>query len=724
MIQNKSTKRLWLNLVFILALFAVLILMCNYALRTLAFSVLGSNCQYFLILLLFVINIYIAVQSKQGFLLYAGMLFLLFAGYSIIDRAYSPIDEYANFDYINWLIREGTLPTFSDMLDGKYLSEATAGLHSIYNGTNHEVVQAPLYYILFALVGRFFPGAYIRLRVFRLLSLGSVFIIWYFLNKTIRYLESKEIIHCNEKVYRLSLLLTIFNPAYLHRASRLNNEVLVCILMVVLLYVAVKCLTEGYSKKYYWLLSFLCVSLFMTKNTAVYAYVLFGAIVLYQRKLPQAIIPGITGVALTVPWFLFNINTYGSLTAMEEHLAYAIPIVNPALLPVDLFDAFFSILPITYFSAEEIRFPMADSFFIMLGFAGILVCVMEAVRSVCTKANIKTVIKGEKLEHCTEIKAACIILLLSAVLCLLAGTLSTKICSIRGRYLYGPCIVLVLLLQIKDNCLSAGQKRWLALFFVAAIAVASARFTITYADMYFSNEQLFGRNVEQIECEDITDESWVHGVMRNGQVVVVNNDGRNFAALKNRQVRIADEDCVIEEIQYHGQYLWLVLNRAINISRVENNLVFVGDPAEKIAFGVSETIIPDVNGVQVMQEVRLQENRRIIGFSAMYGTYLNPEYDSNIRYTVTDAKGNILTEGTAAFDNMVDNAYVTVHFEQVVAVMPEEMIRICFTLEGDAGKPIALYASEDNSSIDGNLYLGEELVPELDVSLVLIADTQ
>ncbi|MBP1545236.1 MAG: hypothetical protein J6A37_01385, partial [Oscillospiraceae bacterium] len=324
--MNRDNKLFAGGLVCLVILVAYVLIICITALKSFVTELIPGMGQWYCLIALILLNVFFAVKSKKFFHVFVSSLFCVMIYLSFADNSYSAIDETMNFESINHIASTNTLPTFFDAVDSSYLAEVNHNMVSFDNLINYEAVQAPLFYILFALIGKLIPDAYVRFHTFRLISLMMVLIVYYFINLSVKYLKKKDIITGDEELYRLSLCLTIFNPAYLYRASRLNNEILVCVFMAVFLYIAIRCLNEGYSKKYYILLSLLCVTLFLTKNTAVYAYVIFGILVIMQKKLREAILPIFASALLTVPWFAFNIKTYGTLTAMKHHIDFVIPI--------------------------------------------------------------------------------------------------------------------------------------------------------------------------------------------------------------------------------------------------------------------------------------------------------------------------------------------------------------------------------------------------------------
>lgn len=689
--------------------------LCVNAKRTLAYNIQGSGNYYYILLILVVINVFFAVKSKKYFAVYVASLIVFFIWFSFADTWYSPIDEIMNFENINHIVANNRLTTFEDNIDYVFLNKANDGVNAVGSITNYEAVQAPLYYILFAAVGKFISNAYVRLHVFRLISLFLVFIIYFFVEKTVCYLEENGIIQINHQIYRIGLLITIFNPGYLYRASRLNNEILVCVLMSILLYISIRCVVEGYRKNYYWIISLLCVSLFLTKNTAIYAYIIFGAIVLFQKRVKDAIIPTVSGAVLTIPWFLFNYFEYGSLTAMKQHLDFVIPIVNPSRANVDLFDAFFNILPVTFFSAEEVAYPTAEVIwmgcfviFLMILILGVSELIVGEVK------NNKWELQSYKKK--TVVNIICVALILACFLCLLMGTVSTKVCSIRGRYFYGPSIAIIILMVVNGDILSNKIKNYLGGILTIIIAIAVTRGSVTFINKVYTNENLYASEVEEYELCDISDENWHHGYSKTGNYLLVEitdrNSADNFQALVGHLISNGNQTAFItgiSEMQEVGEnkYVWLQTNKHLDSELVEDNVIQVGAycSVENYNTYAVNAIVDNIEEKCIAQSIKMSESGEIYGYEIMLGTYGIGDYSAKCKYGVSDATGKELESGTVDIAMIKDNLYTRIYFDNPMDVKKDEEIVISLFLDNANDLPIAAYISNNDSYPAGSLYI-------------------
>lgn len=678
--------------------------LCKNAFETME-NVFASTEIYYMVMLVFFLNVLFAIKSRYYFIIHVALLLTFFAWLSFADISYSPIDECMNFENINHIIDNHELYTFNDEINYTYLNEANEGFNSVTNGTNYEAVQAPLYYILLVVIGGGISNAYVRLHFFRMISLLCVLVVFCFVHKAVRLLELKEIIKGDGQIYRMSLLLTIFNPGYLYRASRLNNETLVCVLMAMLVYYAIKSIVYGYSPKSYWILSFISSALFLTKYTAIYAYVVFGIIALYQRKIKEAILPICVGGFLTVPWFAFNMATYGSLTAMEQHLEFVFPIVNPRKLNVDIFDGFFGTLPITFFSSEEVAFPSGEALWLGCFFIAVMFVVLnEVVAKIVKLKNNKWRVNEFDIEELVNI--ICVALIISAMLCLIAGSISTKMHSIRGRYIYGPSIVFVFLFLFYYDKILKNIRPYFLLAGVLIIAIAETRCVTSFTDRVFRNEKVYASAMYELELHDLTDSNWNHGVGRFGPSLLADNDGSNYNVLIGRYLEISDQGALIQSIQEDGDYVWITLNKSIDADTVNSNIVKLENMYEENS--VNTTVTDNEGNIEqqeVCQKIMTNSNGKIAGFEVMLGTYCDADYDALVHYKVLTDTDTVLMEGEQALENIADNAYTSIYFDRPISVHKNEKLSICFSIDNEADKQIALYTSKNDMYQDGELYI-------------------
>ena len=309
-----------------------------------------------------VLCIYFACRSYSCFKLYSGIILAVFAASCCLELVFSPIDECAHFEYAAHILGTGTLPVIGDQWSASAINSVNFG--DVCPGYNHEAAQAPVYYLFLAAFGSFIGNNALSLVVYRITGLILAVSTAVISSRLSRVLFGASL--SDSPLLRLLILLTVLSPGYLYRAARLNNEIMVCFLFVVLLYQFFLTFIDNRTYRY-WLVSLLAVLLFLTKNTAVYGMVLpFLLFVFHIRdrriRITVPLSLALSGL-LTLPWFAFNLANYHALTGMKKHFEYAVPIVNPHHVSVDFVDAFFNMLPVSFYNGEELALrPVAVHF--------------------------------------------------------------------------------------------------------------------------------------------------------------------------------------------------------------------------------------------------------------------------------------------------------------------------------------------------------------------------
>ena len=721
--MEKKNKSIIAGLVILAIICIYMLCLCYMSKVELTNSICTNDVEYYLLALLLCIFLYNVIKNSKIFYIYIFIMFCLFAIFSIADKHYSPVDEIPNYDYINYIIDNKKLPTFDDNANIQYINEANNQADDIMYYENYEAVQAPLYYILFAMFGKIIKSSFYRFHIFRLISLLSVLIIYYFLNKSIDLLHKHDLCTNNEDIMRIGLLLTIFNPAYLYRASRLNNEILVCVIMAILIYISLKCILDDYKTKYYWIMAFLCISLFMTKNTAIYAYVVLVFIAVYQRKyVRQAVLAILCSGALAIPWFAFNYKHYNSLTAMKEHLAYVLPIVNPQNHKVDLFDAIVTRLPNTYFSGEEIAFSQSDMIFI--GYMYICAVIMLIYITQNILMEIKNKKSIENISKVNIVNVLSMLLLIGCFMCLTVGTISTRICSIRGRYFYGPCIILCIILVL--------NKRWLNTKMIICtcivLSLVTTRTIVTYFNRIYTNENVFGSKVKSVNVDNYNDAEWENGFSKDSKKFILkkenNKDIEDYRLLIGREILGQQKATYVTDVAENKSkgYVYVQTNREMS-QEMSEGAIRLGDNyvSESYNVGSLDNTLENIEGGNIAQSVKVKKTGKIAGCQLLVGTYAQSKYKANIKYTIsTQSDGKVISEGNVIVEDIGDNSYMTVYFDTPISAQKNELLLFAFEISNDQDLPITVYTSLENKYVDGSAYVNQIEAMEQDMKLKII----
>lgn len=721
----------WICLVSVIIFFSYLMVMSK---NLLVSSVAMTSLNHHVLMLLVILLTVFSIKNERIYRLYILLLFVFFIWFSFADTKYSPIDECANFDYINCIIKHHRLLTFHDSLDYNFLNDANDGINAVGPTANYEAVQAPLFYLLFAFVGRWFDNAFIRFHVLRILSLSMILATYGFLKNCILFLKEHSL-SVSEKTCRILMLLTVFNPAYLYRASRLNNEVLVCVLMAVLLNVSIKCIMTGYDIKKYWLMAFICCACFMTKSTAIYAYLVFGIVVIFQKHLRHAILPAICSFCAALPWFLFNYRTYHSLTAMKQHMDFVMPIVNPDYLPVDLFESFFSILAGTYFTGEEVAFSAGEQ--LWTGGCFLLVCFVTGHIFIELVAAFRQ--NGQNFssyEPRVKINGICLCLLFGGCAVLTVGTVLTKIDSVRGRYFYGPCAAVLFLFLLNEQILFSKKdiKKYCYAFLVIVIGIVVTRDVTTFLNRFYEDNHLYGSNIQTIKLCDLNNADWLHGYARNGNTLLVQitdeNKTANYKALIGHSVSDGMNTAVLTDVsepfeENSGKYIHLTASSHLDGANAETAVLNVGRycSVEDYNSEDSNGIYEEVEGKEFTQSMVMKKSGDLCGFSGFFGTYFVSDYRADVTYTVKDEQGDVLQNGILMTTGMSDNSFYTFYFAEPIHVSREQKLSISIKCDSKEDAPLALRITTNDSYVDGAFGInGNEKTGEDAVFKLIIQD--
>lgn len=710
-VQKCKGKRKFIGLISIVLMLFYICFILFAAKSNIVSMICDRLWKYYLLMGLMLLLVFFAVKEKKFFQVYVILVFSFFLWYSFADQSYSAIDETMNFESINHIIHTRSLPTFSDEIDYDYLNSANNNLQEISNSINYEAVQAPLYYIIFAMLGFIIKSAYFRLHFFRILGLCSIWIVYYFVNKTVKYLKTKQSTIVDEECLRAIYLLTLFNPGYLYRASRLNNEILVCILMAVLFYIAIKCIYEGYSCKYYWGMAVVSVALLMTKTTAVYAFCILAIVALFQKKIWKAILPvGVSSLGV-VPWLIFNYKTYGRLTAMKEHLDFVLPIVNPKGVEQNWLDSIFGFFPNTFYSGEECNYLSGEIFWINLVF-GIALAYLGTV----IFSSLKQ-IKQREISNKTKLNVMFIVCLLSCFACLIMGTLSTKVNSIRGRYFYGPCIIFIYLIVANGWNLEAQfYKKYIKIIMVITSAVLMTRAVNVYLNNYYTQENLFASNVKNVE---------IISELSNDKLICIPyteaDKYKSYDVLQGHLIYCGNQKAIItsvSDVKSEGtqQYIELGVNCSMQNINDEKTLR-IGRKISEIKYNVVNDLLENVEDQEMNQLIEIPENGELYGFSICLSTYCISDYIADVDYTIYDSNQNVLLTEKNNMLKIDDNSYSKVEFDKPINVKRGEKIYISVKYNNLEDKPLAVRVANANSG--ETLYINNESVLEKTLGLRL-----
>ncbi len=633
-----------------------------------------SKPERYLVFALCSLIAFLAVWSKIGYRVFLVFWIGSFAVTAMFNLSYSS-DEGSHLDFVNHIITYKELPVVSDLTDAGKLNAGNYSIDSIYPLKNYEAVQAPLYYLVLVPFGWLIKNMPMRVRMLRLLTLAMVLAGIYVTKKTFDLLKEWGLYREGEgEVFlRMVSLLTVFCPGYLIRGTRLSNEALLCLLIPMLLYVGLKCLKEGYSSRAYWVMSAICLGCFMTKNTAIFVYAVIGIIALIQGKFKKAILPVLAGVPVTIPWLIFNYRAYGHLTGMAEHIEFVKPIVNPTDAGIDVFDEFLNMIGPSFWYGEDIA---------PLGNAGIMIHTVYMIGAACLFFIIVRLTKEiwtcfrsgwkKELSLRMKINLVCAGILLAAFIVLSAGAISTRLPSVRGRYFHGAAGSIIILAAINLRSLSTWGKKVILLLLGLFAGVLIYNTIDFFMQQTSYQHKVFAVNVKSIELEDVSDETWTHGISKDGMSIRV-PAGPDYSCLKDRMITIGDQDRIIVGSYDEEAYSCLMISVALDPEVVEENgtLITLGDNLEwrEIPDNGSNFRYKAVEEDTVFyQSYHVDSDQLIGGFSFYAGTYAKTLPETDITYLVRDDTGKCLEENSIVYTDMEDNAWDMIYLKNVYKI--------------------------------------------------------
>lgn len=360
---DKKKRAFITGIAFACLVFAVFILYdyyCRMIDEGTAFYFRNSRTVFYCVLLLFACYHYLVSKDKPW------ICWLLAALIAIVwiftEIKYSVIDEYGHTEIVEYILANHF--RFPDIKE------------------NYEAVQGPLsYYIMAVLTGwlpegnRYFGG--------RVLGWFYLFLFGWITRKLLIELKKKEIIDVPDTLLNLLWLAFVINPLVLIRYTRVSNEALVGVFVAeAILLLTQVILEDDFDQKKLWLATVCCALAFLTKATAVFVFGLVFLACAYKNKWRLFFGQILLYILMLAPWFINNYRIYGAFTAIEGHLDFVLPIVNPQLEKPDLWEDLINYFGKYFLNAESgiwYDYMFLDDYikalFLMLLFAAFLIAV-------------------------------------------------------------------------------------------------------------------------------------------------------------------------------------------------------------------------------------------------------------------------------------------------------------------------------------------------------------
>ncbi|MFN6943713.1 MAG: hypothetical protein ACK4ND_02110 [Cytophagaceae bacterium] len=261
------------------------------------------------------------------------IVFLTGTYVAVKTTIYSPIDEAAHFDFVNYIEKNKELPKACLGLDHTYLSMDGKAIN-IPGHLNHEYIQPPMYYagsaLIASLINLFSNDAHVRLISLRLAGVLLLMLSIFIIRNAYLLLTNKGIIKQNDHLLFSISLLFALSPIFLKIMIPVNNEHFLLPLISLLVFLIIRdickdrttLLTAG-------LIGATVATAILTKLTAAYIFPLVFGYFLLRKKYKEVVAFSIITGAILSPWLYFNLQHYNAFTGVKQHFEIVQPIVNP-----------------------------------------------------------------------------------------------------------------------------------------------------------------------------------------------------------------------------------------------------------------------------------------------------------------------------------------------------------------------------------------------------------
>ena len=315
-----------------------------------------------------------------------------------------------------------------------------------------------------------------------------------------------------------------------------------------------------------------------------------------------------------------------------------------------------------------------------------------------------------------------ILLLVGCIMCLTLGAISTRISSILGRYFYGPCIILCIILVLNKRQLNTKMIMCTCI----VLAFVTTRTTVTYFNRIYANENIFGSKVKSVNVDNYNDAEWENGFSKDSKKFILrkesNKDIDDYRLLIGREILGQNKATYITDVHENESkgYVYVQMNRKMNKKRKQ---VRLGDNyiAESYNLGSLDNTLENIEGGNIAQSIKVKKTGKIAGCQLLVGTYVQSQYKANIKYIIsTQSDGKVISEGNVIVEDIEDNTYMTIYFDKPISVKKNELLLFTFEITNDQDLPITVYTSLENKYADGSAYVNQIEATEQDMKLKII----
>ncbi len=367
---------------------------------------------------------------KEGEIKYKWLYLIpIFLIYVFVNPPYSPIDEAAHYDYVEYIKTNMELPVMGELFNSSLLYEV--GKINIPSHFNHEFFQPPGYYILGAFLAMFSPSVTFDFYMLRVLGFLMLLMVVRTSKKNYEQLMDNRLCTRNDNLYYALSYGVLFTSGILLRMTTVSNEHLAVLLCSISYFYMVKYLLGDSKKSTVVIISIVASFAILAKVTTFIYIVVFALICLLKKEYKSFFIS--SGICLLIvgPWVGFNMVNYHSITATAMHLEMVTPIVNPSNINLGSNYLIESIptLMNTFWLPQETPYDLMIGMIINVATVGIIISCYYAVKRLFVE-RLKPMTNGN------QVTVVSILLIILNIALLSLGTLTTDVGVMIGRYMY------------------------------------------------------------------------------------------------------------------------------------------------------------------------------------------------------------------------------------------------------------------------------------------------
>lgn len=324
-------------------------------LRILYFNISAILISFLIILFFF--------SKEKDYIILSDLLIISLGLIFVFTQQVFPVsDESSHYDYLKYVQEHWRIPNVYSEKNIDLIEQVNG---QILGSKRYIAFHPPLYYFFGAVITSVFAWFQQSLinEVYLLRTFGVLCLILSsrFIYKTFDLLKKYEFKFINIQLVKVSVLITVLNPALLTRITNITNEQFSILFTTISFYFLTKFLLEKQVTKITQVGLVVFVSLaILSKLTSFFLIPLLILVYIYRKKY-YSLAANLGFIFLSIlPWVLFNIKTYHQIFANNAHVEVVQGMVGSDLKNLNLSFTFsnFESMLITFWQAQEFVKPV------------------------------------------------------------------------------------------------------------------------------------------------------------------------------------------------------------------------------------------------------------------------------------------------------------------------------------------------------------------------------